>query len=109
MHTHTHTAAVASPDISWTDLALSHELTGGLIRNAVLAALAVAINESGREEGEAVKVKQEHLMAGARLQLRYGFQELESMSHGPMEDLLFSRHSHTCRIKEGTCTEYYTD
>ena len=68
-----HTAALASADISWADLALGHELTGGLIHNAVLAALAVVIKESGREEGEPLKLTQEHLMAGARMQLRYGF------------------------------------
>ncbi len=65
---------MASGDIDWTTLALGHELTGGLIRNAVLSALSLAIKESSRGKGE-VAISGEHLAAGAKLQLRYSCKE----------------------------------
>ncbi len=64
-------AAVASGDIDWTNLALGYELTGGLIRNAVLSALSLAIKECNRGKGKGeVVIAEEHLAGGAKLQLR---------------------------------------
>ena len=63
-----HVAAIVSGDVDWSAVALSHELTGGLIRNAVLSALALAIR--GQVQGEAVVLTQQHLINGAKLQLR---------------------------------------
>lgn len=57
-----------SGDVDWSELALSHELTGGLIRNAILSALALAIR--GQAQGEPVVLTQQHLINGAKLQLR---------------------------------------
>lgn len=54
--------------MDWSELALSHELTGGLIKNAVLSALALAVQ--GQAEGERVLLTQQHLVNGAKLQLR---------------------------------------
>ena len=60
-------AAVVAPDVSWSHLAMSYELTGGLIRNAVLSALALAIKGC---HGGTLVITEQHLMEGARLQLR---------------------------------------
>ena len=46
---------------------MSFELTGGLIRNAVLSALALAIKSC---HGNTLVITEEHLMEGARLQLK---------------------------------------
>ena len=72
----TSTAAIASDRISWTNLALGYELTGGLIRNAVLSALSLIIKHGGGGGGGGGKadqlvVEEEHLAKGAQLQLRY--------------------------------------
>lgn len=61
-------AAIVGPDVDWSALSLSHELTGGLIRNAVLSALSVAIKE--QMEGQPLLLTQQHLISGAKLQLR---------------------------------------
>lgn len=61
-------AGIVSGDVDWSELALSHELTGGLIRNAILSALALAIR--GQAQGEPVVLTQQHLINGAKLQLR---------------------------------------
>ena len=57
------------PDVDWSALSLSHELTGGLIRNAVLSALSVAVKE--QTEGQPLLLTQQHLTSGAKLQLRW--------------------------------------
>lgn len=54
--------------MDWSELALSHELTGGLIKNAVLSALALAVQ--GQAQEERVLLTQQHLVNGAKLQLR---------------------------------------
>lgn len=54
--------------MDWSELALSHELTGGLIKNAVLSALALAVQ--GQAQEERVLLTQQHLANGAKLQLR---------------------------------------
>lgn len=61
-------AGIVSGDVDWNELALSHELTGGLIKNAVLSALSLAVQ--GQEQGERVLLTQQHLVNGAKLQLR---------------------------------------
>ena len=61
-------AGIVRGDVDWNELALSHELTGGLIRNAVLSALSLAIHS--HTQGEAVILTQQHLIGGAKLQLR---------------------------------------
>lgn len=60
-------ATVVSPNVSWSNLAVSFELTGGLIKNAVLSALALAIKGC---HGNTLVITEEHLMEGARLQLK---------------------------------------
>ena len=68
-HTHTtHTATVVSTSVSWSNLAMRFELTGGLIRNAVLSALSLAIRSC---HGNSLVITEEHLIEGARLQLKY--------------------------------------
>ena len=67
----TSTAAIVSDRISWTNLALGYELTGGLIRNAVLSALSLVIKHGGGGgEADQLVVEEEHLAKGAQLQLR---------------------------------------
>ena len=53
--------------IDWISLAQSYELTGGLIRNAVLCAISLATK---RNENE-MTLTTEDLHKGAKLQLRY--------------------------------------
>lgn len=66
------TAAIASDKISWTNLALGYELTGGLIRNAVLSALSLVIKHGGGDsERDKLVVEEEHLAKGAQFQLRW--------------------------------------
>lgn len=55
-------------DVDWSHLAQSYELTGGLIRNAVLSAVSLS---SMRSNDEVVTLSQSDLHAGAKLQLRY--------------------------------------
>ena len=55
--------------MEWGSLAQSYELTGGLIRNAVLSALALAIRE--QTLGDPLLLTRQHLAGGAKLQLRY--------------------------------------
>ena len=62
-------AALVRGDMEWGSLAQSYELTGGLIRNAVLSALALAIRE--QTLGDPLLLTRQHLAGGAKLQLRY--------------------------------------
>jgi len=69
LHPHTsHIAAIAADGISWTNLALGYELTGGLIRNAILSALSLVIKCGGGNQQ--LVIQEEHLARGAQLQLR---------------------------------------
>lgn len=61
-------AAIASPDINWTNLALDHELTGGLICNAVLSAVSLALKTCNNDED--LLLTEQYLHSGAKLQLR---------------------------------------
>lgn len=61
-------AAIASPDVDWTNLALNHELTGGLICNAVLSAISLALKMCSNDED--LVLMEQHLHSGAKLQLR---------------------------------------
>ncbi|KEG11353.1 AAA ATPase [Trypanosoma grayi] len=54
-------------DVSLTSLALNYELSGGLIRNATIAALSKAV---ARENTTAPTLRMQDLEEGARLQLR---------------------------------------
>ncbi|PRP75013.1 hypothetical protein PROFUN_07406 [Planoprotostelium fungivorum] len=54
-------------DVILSDLAMNFELTGGLIKNAILSALSIAVSRDGEKEAT---VRQEDFEAGARLQLR---------------------------------------
>lgn len=61
-------AAIASPEVNWTNLAISHELTGGLICNAVLSAISLALKGS-TDENKLILTEQ-CLHNGAKLQLK---------------------------------------
>ena len=61
-------ASVAAKDIDWTSLAVSHELTGGLISNAVLSALSFAVKESNGDEKP--ELTENLLSWGAKQQLK---------------------------------------
>ena len=50
------------------NLAQSYELTGGLIRNAVLSAVSLS---SSKNDSDKVRLTNKDLYAGAKLQLRY--------------------------------------
>ena len=63
------TGSITSPDIDWYSLALGHELTGGLICNAVLSALSLALKDC-TEAGQQPVLDQNTLTLGAKLQLR---------------------------------------
>ncbi|PRP75012.1 hypothetical protein PROFUN_07405 [Planoprotostelium fungivorum] len=54
-------------DVILSDLAMNFELTGGLIKNAILSALSMSVSRDGEKEAT---VRQEDFEAGARLQLR---------------------------------------
>ncbi|MDD2714962.1 MAG: ATP-binding protein [Candidatus Wallbacteria bacterium] len=54
-----------APDVDFKELAGSFDLTGGLIKNAVLAALSSAV----RRKGKSVTLRMEDLEYGAKLQL----------------------------------------
>lgn len=61
-------ASIAAEDIDWTNLAVNHELTGGLISNAVLSALSFALKEN---PGDEKPVLTEDLLSwGAKQQLK---------------------------------------
>lgn len=53
--------------MDWIFLAQSYELTGGLIRNAVLSAVSLS---SMKSRNDSVTLTQADLHAGAKLQLR---------------------------------------
>ena len=55
-------------EVDWMYLAESYELTGGLIRNAVLSAVSLS---SSRSDSDKVQLTCRDLCAGAKLQLRY--------------------------------------
>ena len=61
-------ASIAAKDIDWTSLAVNHELTGGLISNAVLSALSFAVKENSRDEEPVLTEKL--LSWGAKQQLK---------------------------------------
>ena len=58
--------------IDWTSLAQNYELTGGLIRNAVLSAISLATKKSStnKDSTTAINLSSEDLHKGAKLQLR---------------------------------------
>lgn len=62
---------IAPKDINWAKLALSYELTGGLIRNAVLSALSLALKECTTSDETKLNVvlSEDQLNKGAQLQL----------------------------------------
>ena len=65
---HSFTVSIAAEDIDWAKLAVSHELTGGLISNAVLSALSLAIKEG---QGDEKPMLTEKLLSwGAKQQLK---------------------------------------
>ena len=96
-HTHTHTlpflflvhlshslthflppsAQLLPGEVNWSVLAQSYELTGGLIRNAVLSAISLASKMSSTER---VTLSEESLNKGAKLQLRLGKETSEDVS-----------------------------
>jgi len=55
-----------SQDVDIKELSMNFELTGGLIKNAILSALSNAIARNG----ESIELTKEDLVKGARLQLR---------------------------------------
>lgn len=61
--------SIASPDINWHNLSLNHELTGGLICNAVLSALSLALKDCSNADEKPV-LTEKTLTLGAKLQLR---------------------------------------
>ncbi len=61
--------SIASPDINWRNLSLNHELTGGLICNAVLSALSLALKDCSSADDKPV-LTERTLTLGAKLQLR---------------------------------------
>lgn len=61
-------ASIAAKDIDWTSLAVNHELTGGLISNAVLSALSFAVKENSGDEEPVLTEKL--LSWGAKQQLK---------------------------------------
>jgi SpoVK/Ycf46/Vps4 family AAA+-type ATPase len=71
--THLPMKEALSPDVDIDFLAFNFELTGGLIKNAILSALSFAV-ERDKEE---VVIIQDDLLRGARLQLRGFFQSEE--------------------------------
>ena len=56
-------------DIDWDSLAQSFELTGGLIRNAVLSSISLASKTTPGDHS--IKLTYNDLYNGAKLQLRY--------------------------------------
>lgn len=60
-----------SDDIDFEKLALNYELTGGLIKNAVLTALSLSVSRDTQNP----KIKQDDLEKGAKLQLRGEFSQ----------------------------------
>jgi len=61
--------AIACKSINWSHLAVGHELTGGLICNAVLSALSLALKQSNDSDQKLV-LTELLLSQGAKLQLR---------------------------------------
>lgn len=61
--------SIAAKDVSWSRLALSHELTGGLICNAVLSALSLGLKQCSTRD-ERPTLTESLLEAGAKLQLK---------------------------------------
>ena len=61
-------ASITAADINWTSLAVNHELTGGLISNAVLSALSFALKENSGNEKPVLTEKL--LSWGAKQQLK---------------------------------------
>ena len=55
--------------MDWADLAQSYELTGGLIRNAMLSSIALASKRTFGDDS--ISLTFEDLYNGAKLQLRY--------------------------------------
>jgi len=61
------------PEVDWKALAMDYELTGGFIKNAMLAALSYAIARDGKN----IQLRQADLEKGAKLQLRGHLQLIE--------------------------------
>lgn len=57
-----------SSKVNWDSLAQSFELTGGLIRNAVLSAISLASKNA--PGNELIQLSNDNLHNGAKLQLR---------------------------------------
>ena len=64
-------------DVDLMAMALNYELSGGLIKNAALAALSLAV---ARDKSDDPVVMQEDLVAGAKMQLRGFFQTADPSS-----------------------------
>ena len=60
-------AQLLHSEVNWPLLAQSYELTGGLIRNAVLSAISLASKMSSTDQ---VTLTEQSLHGGAKLQLR---------------------------------------
>ena len=61
---------MSDEDTDWNSLAQSYELTGGLIRNAVLSAISVATKRTSGTSGK-LTLSTDDLHKGAKLQLKY--------------------------------------
>lgn len=61
---------ISDEDTDWNSLAQSYELTGGLIRNAVLSAISVATKRTSGTSGK-LTLSTDDLHKGAKLQLKY--------------------------------------
>lgn len=61
-------ASIIADDINWENLAMNHELTGGLISNAVLSALSFALKENRQDRKPVLTEKL--LSWGAHQQLK---------------------------------------
>jgi SpoVK/Ycf46/Vps4 family AAA+-type ATPase len=76
-HSHLPKALPLDKDVIISNVALDYELSGGLIRNATLAAISHAI---AREKTDRPTLKAEDIVFGARQQLRGFFQASEKMN-----------------------------
>ena len=83
-----------APEVNVQELAMDYELSGGLIRNAVLAAMSSAV---GREQTDSPTLQLADLRLGAKQQLRGFFQATETASqeyitpHRSLNELIVDR------------------
>ena len=74
---HMPTGLAVHEDVSFEGIALDYELSGGLIRNATLAAISHAV---AREKSDTPTVRMEDIVHGAKQQLRGFFQASEKLN-----------------------------